>query len=391
MAPERLETRCTPTLIAPVAIKAESLLHRVPVVLQHASLERLLVTRSIGQATREDAPKEGGERFPSERPLRPERGGICRPLSQCRADVGSALELKRVANAPIPSRPAVRTTLLAIPPRQQWDENGGYCGETSIQSVALSFGTYASQYRIRAFINPDQQAQLLIGVNEQIALRALRLTFDQWNFNQPTPQAKNYLAWVKQKIQAGAPVIGTLYIRGMADPDYDHIVAMIGFRSSRDSKAYHPGDVLLFNDHFATAPLSRTFATLAATRRNANARSFLYAIPRRIDYGCAVTGIVDTLHETVPVRLQVDRSWEPDLIAGAQPVIMHATMSVQSLVPGKTYSLLRYDDPAVVPDSGFLANGGYAWARTFTATAATQTFTDQFLSNAVVTYRCVPS
>ena len=383
--------RCTPAAISPVAMQAEDLLHRVPIVQQRASFERRSVPCGVDEASSGGQTKRVGERFPSERPLRPGRGDFCRPLRLCSIKVGSALELNPAATASTPVRQAVRTTLLAIPPRQQWDENGGYCGETSIQSFALYFGTYASQFRIREFINPDQQSQLLVGVNEQIALRALQLKYDQWNFNRPIPQSKNYLAWVKQSIQRGAPVIGALYIRGMTDPDYDHIVPMIGFRSSSDSNRYQPRDVLLFNDNFANSTLSRTFGTLAATRRGANTRSFMYAIPSRVDYGCAVTGIVDTLRETVPVRLQVDRSWEPNLIAGAQPVAMDATLVVQSLVPGKTYSLLRYDDPAAVPDSGFLANGGYTRAHSFTATAATQTFTDQFLSNAVVTYRCVAS
>ena len=383
--------RCTPAAISPVAMQAEDLLQRVPIVQQGASLERRSVPCGVDEASRTGQAKGVGERVPSERPLRPGRGDFCRPLRLCSIKVGSALELNPAATASTPVRQAVRTTLLAIPPRQQWDENGGYCGETSIQSFALYFGTYASQFRIREFINPDQQSQLLVGVNEQIALRALQLKYDQWNFNLPIPQSKNYLAWVKQSIQRGAPVIGALYIRGMTDPDYDHIVPMVGFRSSSDSHRYQPRDVLLFNDNFANSTLSRTFGTLAATRRGANTRSFMYAIPSRVDYGCAVTGIVDTLRETVPVRLQVDRSWEPNLIAGAQPVAMDATLVVQSLVPGKTYSLLRYDDPAAVPDSGFLANGGYTRAHSFTATAATQTFTDQFLSNAVVTYRCVAS
>lgn len=383
--------RCTPAAISPVAMQAEELLQRVPIVQQRASLERLSVPCGVDEAGSGGQTTGVGERVPSERPLRPGRGDFCRPLGRCSINVGSALELNKAATASSPVRQAVRTTLLAIPPRQQWDENGGYCGETSIQSFALYFGTYASQFRIREFINPDQQSQLLVGVNEQIALRALQLKYDQWNFNRPIPQSKNYLAWVKQSMQRGAPVIGTLYIRGMTDPDYDHIVPMVGFRSSSDSNRYQPRDVLLFNDNFANSTLSRTFGTLAATRRGANTRSFMYAIPSRVDYGCAVTGIVDTLRETVPVRLQVDRSWEPNLIAGAQPVAMDATLVVQSLVPGKTYSLLRYDDPAAVPDSGFLANGGYTRAHSFTATAATQTFTDQFLSNAVVTYRCVAS
>lgn len=302
-----------------------------------------------------------------------------------------SLETQNAPIVPAALRRSVATTRLPIAPRQQWNENNGYCGETSIQSCALYFGTYASQYRVRAFINPDQQSQLLIGVNEQTSLRGLRLTFEQWNPRNPIPQWQNYLAWVKRSLQKGNPVIGTMYIKGMADLDYDHIVPMVGYRSAFNARHYRGSDTLLFNDNFNTATLARTFGTLGATRRIANIGRFNYSIPSRVDYGCAVTGIVDTLRETVPVRLQVDRSSEPNLIAGAQPVTMNATLTIQSLVPGKTYSLLRYDDPAEVPDSGFLAQGGYASARTFTATTTTQTLTDHFLSNGVVTYRCVAS
>ena len=133
-------------------------------------------------------------------------------------------ETRKALIAPAALRRSVTTTRLPIAPRQQWNENNGYCGETSIQSCALYFGTYVSQYRVRAFINPDQQSQLLIGVNEQTALRALHLTFEQWNSRNPIPQWQNYLAWVKRSIQKGNPVIGTMYIKGMTDLDYDHIV-----------------------------------------------------------------------------------------------------------------------------------------------------------------------
>lgn len=336
LAAEALEVRFTPSAFSPSLSQARWLLHHVPIIHQQP-----------------------------------------------------AVDARQLTIVPVQFRQAVRSTLLPIPPRQQWEENNGYCGETTIQSFALYFGTYASQYRIRSFVNPNQQSQLLVGVNEQIALRALHLTYEPWNFNRPTPQAQKYLAWVKQKLQTGAPVIGTLYIKGMTDPDYDHIVPFIGFRSSIDATRYHAGDKLLFNDNFATSTLNRSFGTLAATRRGANTRLFTYAIPSRVVYGCAVTGIVDPLRETVPVRIQVDQSSEPDLIAAAQPITMNATLSIQGLLPGRTYSLLRYDDPLQVPDSGFLAAGSHTSARTFTATATTQSFTDQFSSSAVVTYRCV--
>lgn len=42
---------------------------------------------------------------------------------------------------------------LSIPPREQWFERNGYCGECAIQQAALFYGTYASQKVIRGIVN----------------------------------------------------------------------------------------------------------------------------------------------------------------------------------------------------------------------------------------------
>jgi hypothetical protein len=279
-------------------------------------------------------------------------------------------------------------TTLPIAPRAQWDDNNGYCGETSIQTFALRYGTYVSQYRVRAIINPDQKHELLLGENENVALAALRLTYRQWQGG-AAPQYQAYLAWTKQQLHLGYPVIGTLYVRGMTYADYDHIVPFIGFMSSHDAANYYADDKLIFYDNYSSTRFTRAFSTLVASRWEANRGSYEYYVPKQTDYGCAVTGIVDPRRETVPVGLSVNRWDEPDVIAGARPATMRGTLTVKSLVPGKTYSLLRYNDYRKVPTGKFLATGGYASARTFIATSTTQTFSDSFLSSAGVTYRCV--
>jgi hypothetical protein len=48
---------------------------------------------------------------------------------------------------------------LDIPPRAQWDNNNGYCGECSIQQCALYYGTYISQYRAREIVYPTSQSR----------------------------------------------------------------------------------------------------------------------------------------------------------------------------------------------------------------------------------------
>jgi hypothetical protein len=288
------------------------------------------------------------------------------------------------------------SVMLPIAPRIQWNEHGGYCGETCVQSFALYYGEYISQYQVRALYGPNQKvgSQFLVGTpdhQDQKVLSDLHLTSQEWNSNESGPQYQDYLAWVKQELSAGHPVIGTVYINGLHDPDYDHIVPFIGYQSSQGGTAYHPSDQLLFYDNFSQNTISRSFSSLPATRAQANQGSYEYYIPKQVDYGVAVTGIDDPNHETVPVQLNINRSSEPDPFAGQKPVTLKGTLTISSLVPGQTYTLLRYDDPTKVPDSHFLAAGGYTSEQQFTATATTQTLHDAFSSNGCVIYRCVPA
>ena len=295
-----------------------------------------------------------------------------------------------VARTVATGRFTVATKILAIPARRQWDENDGYCAETCIQSVAMYYGTYVSQYRIRAMIDPDQQNEVLIGEDEDVVLDNLRMTYEQWDYDeQPTPQFESYLAWTKQQISNGYPVIGTVFMKGESDPDYDHVLPFVGFESAHDTTGYYGDDKLIFYDNHSRNQFSRSFSTMYASRLQTNEGTNDYCIPEKLDYGCSITGVVDLRHETVPVQLSVDRWDEPDVVAGQKPAAMHGTLTFKSLVPGKKYSLLRYDDYRKVPEAEFLAKGGYVWRHEFTAADATQTFTDDFMSDGCVIYRCI--
>lgn len=318
---------------------------------------------------------------------------VVEPLDE-RILMSASASAALVGPSPMAPPTAGVSVLLPIPARQQWEEFAGYCGETSIQSFALYNGTYVSEFQVRAMIGPSQLAknQVLIGVNEQIPLTNLHLTFDQWNYNigaHLPPQYHAYMKWVEQELQAGHPVIGTVYLKGYHDPDYDHIIPFIGYQSSSATPGYHPDDVLAFYDNFDPNTHLRYFNTLNATRAGANSGTYPYYIPTQIDYGCAVTGIVDPNHETMPIRLSVNRWNEPNIPLGEKPVTMQGALSITSLTPGTTYALLRYDNYHNVPNANFLAAGGYTWDHQFTATSTTQAFADSFQSDGCVIYRCV--
>lgn len=277
------------------------------------------------------------------------------------------------------------SALLNIPPRIQWPNNDGYCGENSIQMCGLYYGNYISEGLCRTVAG----GELLIYVNDTIALNAFSFTYNEWNPNISTPQYTTYLDWVKQYLYNKQPVIITVYVSGMTDPDYDHIIPAIGFKAA-SVNSYSATDSLTYNSNFDTIPFTRVFSTLYATRSGAsNSAIYPYYVPKDVDYGVAVTGIKDPTKVTKPVHIDLDSNDEPNISLGAAACILRATITADSLTSGQSYVLLRYNNYLTVPSIGFNPAGASS-AIYFTATAITKTVIDSFMSDSAVFYRCVP-
>ena len=325
------------------------------------------------------------------------------------------------ATQPRPSAPAAATTYRAgsnLPPRTQWNANYGYCGETSFVSAGLNYGQYISQYDARAIASNNarqslESSQLLLGVNDVAAAKAMHLTVVA---RQST--TASFLTWVKSNVTAGYPVVmgvlmnqsrfyGTTNLNA-GDTEYDHIVTVTGITSQHPltgPATYYADDVLTFTDHgeWTTNGLPQNtftypFATFPATRQQANAKTGpVYSLKNGIDYGIAITGIIDLSRETVPVRLTMSTSAEiPAMVNGsntrpaAKPVTLTATVS--NLKPGTTYNLYRYSSMAAVPDSNINANAAKAtqrWTITIPS-GSTYTMTQTIMSNEIAVYRAVP-
>ena len=286
---------------------------------------------------------------------------------------------------------SVTTTSLPIPPRLQWDELDGYCGECSIQQAALYFGTYVSQFACRAIINPNQKSQLLVAVNDQTVLTALRLTSAKFNYNQAAnPQFAGYFGWVKQHIALKRPVLIVSYVKGLSDPDYDHIMLATGFTSS-NSTTYVGTDRLYFNDCYSPSANMRVASTLSDVRRmRVNGAKYEFCIPTNICYGTAITGIADTSGAALPVQLKLASWSEPDVMAGAAPATLNATVSVTGLIAGRSYSLYRYNNHLNVPTTNYVRSN-YTSVVNFVATNPTATFPASMISNGVAVFRCLPA
>lgn len=273
---------------------------------------------------------------------------------------------------------------LDIPARRQWDSDDGYCGEASLQMAALYYGNYISQDITRTLTG----GWFLVGDEDALTLDKLSFTYEDWDFNKSSPQYKDHMVWIKQHLNNYHPVLITSYVKGMSYPDYDHIMIAVGF-SATDLNSYEDTDLLIFNNCFDNTHNIRTFGSLWDKRRmSGNGDTYEYCIPKQVNFGCAITGIKDLQHETLPVHLSVDCWNEPDIIAGESAVLLNAIITVNSLISGQEYALLRYDNYSIVPSSGFHPAGASSVVY-FTATGVYQTFSDTFMSDKAVFYRCI--
>jgi hypothetical protein len=291
------------------------------------------------------------------------------------------------------SAPGPSPRQLPIPPRVQWNNSDGYCGETSIQSIALYYGTWASEELIRTLAGGTQ---VLIGTNSPQVLTALQFTFNEWDNSVAQPQFQGFFVWLKGNLALGYPgYFGAYLTDGNDDPDYDHIMPATGIAYT-SLTTYDPSDVLTYNDNFGDQ-ITRPASMLSATRAScAYSSTQGGCIPQNVDFGIAVTGIVDPQHVTFPVSITVASSSEPNVSTGDSPVAMNATVTVSGLAAGSKYSLLRYDDYTTVPAGGTsaaFASSPFTHKTDFTATAGTWTLADPdtFQSDGSATYRCIAS
>jgi hypothetical protein len=318
-----------------------------------------------------------------------------------------------------PSAPTGKTYAmsLAIPPRQQWNTNYGYCGEVSFISAGLYYGQYVSQYTARAAATPgiDQglsSSQLLVSLNDLTAATNMHLNAVEWNWQSNSATTGQFLAWVKDYVVAGYPVIIGIYVnRGHGSSagfsSYDHIVPVTGIASNHPlvqglGQVYYADDTLQFGDNSGKT-FQYDFGPFTMTRVQANASSGPpFALASHIgtdtfNAAVAITGVVDLGKETVPVRLAASLSSESPVIVNgsntqpeAQPLTLTAT--VYGLTAGVKYNVYQYNSLAAIPNSAFNASASAAYQRfTFTATSSTYVLPAiDILSNQVAAFRAVP-
>lgn len=83
-------------------------------------------------------------------------------------------------------------------------------------------------------------------------LKNLHLAHDHFQ-GKDQDTKKNFIPWMKQHVVNGRPVVLGVqdFLGGSGDPDFDHIVIVIGWGSNHDfsNTQYFPDDEIVFSDH----------------------------------------------------------------------------------------------------------------------------------------------
>lgn len=317
----------------------------------------------------------------------------------------------------------------SIVPRLQWNENSGYCGETSFICAGMNLGQYCSQFTARSIASPgipqrEARSQLLLGVNEVEAARRMRLKgfpFDSDN-ETSTPA---YLAWVKENTLAGRTVIIGVFNNGIrlgewtgrsdGDPQYDHIGTILAIASRHsfqtDAGVYYSDDILTFDDNGLYGPTigdpptgyqfrySYHFGPFQGTREQANQPNGPLYMERfrPKNFAYAVEGVLDDDGTTIPVRLTASLDHEPEIghhsddAPVAVPLTLTATVTLPD--PTQTYNLYQYDRFDLVPTSGFNAAAANAQRTWLIPPNSGSTFVVEVnvMTDSTVVFRAVPA
>ena len=163
-------------------------------------------------------------------------------------------------------------------PGNQWNINGGFCGAWSVQANALSVGAWVSQDLVRkanrdqAGIAHNMHGDTKLGYevvpsNVGYTAAALKLSYEEWDYMQPKPQANAYKAWLKSHLSKGRALVWFPLCKGDSHDIYpgsapnggelDHVEPMLGIWSKHplDDPTVYEDDVIL---HFSDQVICRT-------------------------------------------------------------------------------------------------------------------------------------
>ena len=255
--------------------------------------------------------------------------------------------------------------------RYQYDENNGYCGETSLQVLMLEHGVWIPQEAARA----AGGGELLPGLNYDKALNKLGVAYDEFKGR----GYDEFMRWTKAQMETGRGVVTVAYFLGGDDSEYDHIMPIVAYKSCEDK-----GDSVYVHSNYDVLPVERRVADFSCTRTNKkDGIKAAGCVPKDTRWGYAIRGPT-YLGIGPAVELFVAADREPGL---GKSATLAGQVRVSGLQAGDRYVLHRLDGGA--PKGPTDAIKASAWSHTFTAKAKDHAIDVSFKSSVPAHFICV--
>lgn len=274
-----------------------------------------------------------------------------------------------------------QTYMLGVPGRYQMDDRNGYCGETSIQTLMVAYGVWIPQEVARKAGSNDPYKDLLPGEDYNKALRKLGIKFDEFTGN----GHKEFFAWAKKYLVKRIGVVEVAYIKGGAFSEYDHVMPMVGIKTSSKT-GYSPDDVVYVHTNYDDDPIPRRVGDYWCARSNKkDSWTKAGCVPKNTQWGHAIKGPV-YLGIGPRVELEVPTRAEPGI---GKSVTFRGRVRIRGLTPGKTYKLFIIHSLGDIPKSKSSTLHGISPKKTFNATTTKKTLRVRFASGKPAYFICV--
>ena len=260
-------------------------------------------------------------------------------------------------------------------PRKQWGDSGGFCGALSIQVIGMSYGVYHSQDVIRKQAprsdplghGDDDLGYEILHSNINGAMENLGFEYESWDWeNQPKPQGKNYLKWMKRKLAAHNGIVQFVLCKGdqhnsygdRRNPvPYDHIEPFFKLYSLDGDGDVRDDDIVCHGSDYSPDGENnfgyfRQFDSLlddldmegnCADAGSGYGKNEMYpCIYEDLTYGTAISAIKGESGD-IKVSLTVNTTDEADVREDEPPTPLQGSLKIRGLSAGEHYLLQRYD------------------------------------------------
>lgn len=262
--------------------------------------------------------------------------------------------------------------MLGIPGRKQFDQNGGYCGEITIQMYMLKHGVWIPQSVAR----DAGGGELLPGKNYDRALTNLNINYQR--FNGRGTQA--FFAFAKQQLLQDRGVVTVAFLAGSRFDSYDHIMPIVGVKYTNPS-SYDGNDLFYINNDYSPRSIERKASTYSCTAANRQPLDRAGCVNSATTWGYGMAG-PKYLGIGPPLELtRLARIDEPGLGSNRS---QNATLTARNLTPGAKYAVYNLTKG---PNKGVKPSGQPFTS--FTASGATWSTQVQLFSNKPAWFICV--